>query len=105
MCLQVRRCRWIDASRMRARRRTLRCARGSLSAWRVPDSTAVTIGYERAGASLSITFAEEVTVWDVMDYLAKNFQRPNAAADARLDAVLAARESVVSVVNNNKRRR
>lgn len=70
----------------------------------MPDSTAVTIAYWRDGASLSITFAEEVTVWDVIDYLAKNFQRPNAAADARLDAVLAGRVPAVSAMTNNKRR-
>jgi len=73
----------------------------------VADSGPVQIAYWRDGASLSITFAQGVTVWDVMDYLAKNFQRPNAAADARLDAVLAGRVPVVSTVatvKNNRRR-
>ena len=63
----------------------------------------VTIGYFRAGESLDITFANDVSVWDVIDYLSANFQKPNAAADARLDAVLAAREVVAPVVENKRR--
>lgn len=47
---------------------------------------------------------DEETIWRVHDRFARDFQLPNPAADARLDAMLAARGRVVMVEKSNKRR-
>lgn len=46
---------------------------------------------------------DEETIWRVHDRFARDFQLPNPAADARLDAVLAARG--LAVVEKKGRRR
>lgn len=47
---------------------------------------------------------DEDTIWRVHDRFAREFQLPNAAADARLDAMLAARGRVVTVEKKGRRR-
>lgn len=47
---------------------------------------------------------DEDTIWRVHDKFAREFQLPNPAADARLDAVLAARGRVVVVEKKGRRR-
>ena len=46
-----------------------------------------TLEYHRLGAVVRLSVPDEIEAWAVMDYLAANFQRPNRAADARLDAL------------------
>jgi len=48
--------------------------------------------YRRAQQVVVLWMPDGVEVWALMDYLAANFQRPNAAADARLDAVIEKQE-------------
>ena len=49
--------------------------------------------YRRAGQVVVVSMPDSVEVWAVMDYLAANFQRADAAADVRLDAVLLKQEA------------
>lgn len=47
---------------------------------------------------------DEATIWRVHDRFARDFQLPNPAADARLDAVLAARDRPAVVEKKGRRR-
>ena len=47
---------------------------------------------------------DEDTIWRVHDRFVRDFQLPNPAADARLDAVLAARDRPAVVEKKGRRR-